>query len=44
MLFATDVLENRIQRARMGDFIRTCGLVGPGDWVLTTHTSGDFYR
>ncbi|KAK3291399.1 uncharacterized protein B0H64DRAFT_366614 [Chaetomium fimeti] len=44
MLFATDAFENRVQRARMGEFIRTCGLVGPGDWVLTTHTSGHFYR
>ena len=21
-----------------------CGLVGPGDWVLTTHASGYLYR
>jgi hypothetical protein len=44
MLFATDALENRAQRARMGEFIRTCGVIEPGDWVLTTHTGGHFYR
>jgi hypothetical protein len=44
MLFATDAMENRVQRARMGEFIRTCRLVEPGDWVLTTHVGGQFYR
>ncbi|KAK0612133.1 hypothetical protein B0T14DRAFT_465659 [Immersiella caudata] len=44
MLFATDAIENRMQRARTGEFIRACGLVEAGDWVLTTHVSGHFYR
>ncbi|AEO56071.1 hypothetical protein MYCTH_2300559 [Thermothelomyces thermophilus ATCC 42464] len=44
MLFATDAAENRAQRARMGNLIRNCRLIGPGDWVLTTHASGHFYR
>lgn len=44
MLFATDARENRMQRARMGAFLKTCGVVGPGDWVLTTHVAGSFYR
>lgn len=44
MLFATDARENRVQRARMGEFLKTCGVVGSGDWVLTTHVAGSFYR
>lgn len=44
MLFATDAAENRLQRARMGLLLRTCGLVRPGDWALTTHSGGSFYR
>lgn len=44
MLFATDAVENRIQRARIGKLIRSCGVIEPQDWVLTTHVSGDFYR
>ncbi|KAK4139586.1 uncharacterized protein C8A04DRAFT_32912 [Dichotomopilus funicola] len=44
MPFATDSFENREQRARMGEFIRLCGVIEPGDWVLTVHTSGGFYR
>ncbi|KAL2190917.1 hypothetical protein L209DRAFT_24694 [Thermothelomyces heterothallicus CBS 203.75] len=44
MLFATDAAENRAQRARMGNLIRNCRLIEPGDWVLTTHASGHFYR
>ncbi|KAF9893970.1 hypothetical protein FE257_008941 [Aspergillus nanangensis] len=44
MLFAVDVHENRQQRIQMGKFIRLCGLVSPGDWILSTHVSGGFYR
>ncbi len=44
MLFATDAAENRVQRARMGEFLRACGVVEAGDWVLSTHVSGHFYR
>ena len=44
MLFATDAAENRTQRARTGELIRACGLVDAGDWVLSTHVSGHFYR
>ncbi|RAL03489.1 uncharacterized protein BO80DRAFT_349474 [Aspergillus ibericus CBS 121593] len=44
MVFATDALENRQQRAVMGDILRNCGLIEPGDWVLTLHVSGHLYR
>lgn len=44
MLFATDAWENRMHRARMGAFIKACGLVEQRDWALSTHASGDFYR
>ncbi|KAL2159648.1 hypothetical protein VTH06DRAFT_2217 [Thermothelomyces fergusii] len=44
MLFATDAAENRAQRARMANLIRNCRLIEPGDWALTTHTGGYFYR
>lgn len=44
MMFAVDVHENRRQRAQMGDFLKLCGVVGPGDWVLSTHLAGGFYR
>ncbi|KAI2464802.1 hypothetical protein F4781DRAFT_425259 [Annulohypoxylon bovei var. microspora] len=44
LLFATDVYENRKQRTYFGRFLRLTGLVGPGDWVLTVHSSGELYR
>ncbi|KAJ5750751.1 hypothetical protein N7533_007779 [Penicillium manginii] len=44
MMFAVDVHENRRQRAQMGDFLKICGVVGPGDWVLSIHLAGGFYR
>ncbi|KAL1998455.1 hypothetical protein VTN02DRAFT_6156 [Thermoascus thermophilus] len=33
MVFATDSVENRKQRAVIGSLMRTCGLIEPGDWV-----------
>ncbi|KAE8377172.1 hypothetical protein BDV26DRAFT_220211 [Aspergillus bertholletiae] len=44
MVFATDSLENRQQRAAIGSLLRACKIVEPGDWVLTMHVSGHFYR
>jgi hypothetical protein len=44
LFFATDVHENRRQRAYFGRFIRTMGLIEHGDWVLTTHCAGELYR
>ncbi|KAK4940751.1 hypothetical protein LTR66_014882 [Elasticomyces elasticus] len=44
MMFAVDVHENRRQRAQMGNFIKLCGVIEPGDWVLSTHLAGGFYR
>ncbi|KAJ9215857.1 hypothetical protein DTO166G4_2401 [Paecilomyces variotii] len=44
MVFATDSIENRQQRAVFGSFLRSCGIVGPGDWVLTMHSAGQLYR
>ncbi|GLB08213.1 hypothetical protein AtubIFM57258_004101 [Aspergillus tubingensis] len=40
LMFFTDVKENRQHRAAFGEFLRTCGVVEPHDWILTTHTSG----
>ncbi|KAJ5271623.1 hypothetical protein N7524_004892 [Penicillium chrysogenum] len=44
MLFAVDAYENRRQRAQMGNFIKLCGMIEPGDWVVSTHLAGGFYR
>jgi hypothetical protein len=44
LFFGTDVHENRRQRANFGQFLRTTGLIEPGDWVLTVHTAGELYR
>ncbi|KAE8352567.1 hypothetical protein BDV28DRAFT_134961 [Aspergillus coremiiformis] len=44
LMFMTDTQENRKQRAVFGDFLRTCRVVEPHDWILTTHASGYFYR
>ncbi|KAI3161985.1 hypothetical protein DTO039G3_8343 [Penicillium roqueforti] len=44
MMFAVDVHENRRQRAQFGEFLKLCGVIQPGDWVLSTHVAGGFYR
>ncbi|KAE8381536.1 hypothetical protein BDV26DRAFT_278738 [Aspergillus bertholletiae] len=44
MIFAMDTWESRHQRGATGTLIRNCGLLGPGDWVLTVHVSGHLYR
>ncbi|CRL31260.1 unnamed protein product [Penicillium camemberti] len=44
MVFATDSIETRKQRAAFGSLIRSCGVLGPGDWICTMHTAGHLYR
>ncbi|KAJ5503926.1 hypothetical protein N7463_006800 [Penicillium fimorum] len=44
MMFAVDVHENRRQRLQMGKFLKLCGVIKRGDWVLSTHSAGGFYR
>lgn len=44
LFFATDVNEQRRQRALFGSFLNQIGLVKPEDWVLTLHSSGRLYR
>ncbi|OQE42941.1 hypothetical protein PENCOP_c003G00376 [Penicillium coprophilum] len=44
MMFAVDVYENRQQRLQMGKFLNLCGVIKRGDWVLSTHLAGGFYR
>lgn len=44
MFFLTDAWENRLQRMAMGKLLRQCGLIVPGDLVISMHTSGSFYR
>ncbi|KAI3336202.1 hypothetical protein F4824DRAFT_489174 [Ustulina deusta] len=44
LFFATDTDENRRQRAGFGQFLRTIGIITPGDWVLTMHSAGELYR
>ncbi|CAG8183307.1 unnamed protein product [Penicillium salamii] len=44
MVFATDSQETRQQRAAIGSLLRSCGITGPGDWVMTMHVSGHLYR
>ncbi|KAL5686450.1 hypothetical protein EMGR_002809 [Emarellia grisea] len=44
MVFATDSQETRQQRAAIGALLRSCGVTGPGDWVMTMHVSGHLYR
>ncbi|KAJ5971873.1 uncharacterized protein N7479_001791 [Penicillium vulpinum] len=44
MMFAVDAHENRQQRLQMGKFLKLCGVIQPGDWVLSTHLAGGFYR
>ncbi|EPS42451.1 hypothetical protein H072_3643 [Dactylellina haptotyla CBS 200.50] len=44
MVFATDVIENRNHRAAAGALAKACGLIEPGDVILTMHVSGALYR
>ncbi|KAF3926459.1 hypothetical protein AA313_de0207052 [Arthrobotrys entomopaga] len=44
MVFATDVFENRKHRAAAGALAKACGLIEPGDMVLSMHTTGNLYR
>ncbi|CAG8909807.1 unnamed protein product [Penicillium egyptiacum] len=44
MVFATDSQETRQQRAAIGALLRSCGIIGPGDWIMTMHVSGHLYR
>ncbi|KAI9933172.1 hypothetical protein MW887_007643 [Aspergillus wentii] len=44
MVFATDSIENRQQRAVFGSLLRACDILGPGDWMLTMHVCGYLYR
>ncbi|KAI1495907.1 hypothetical protein F5X99DRAFT_414643 [Biscogniauxia marginata] len=44
LFFATDASENRRQRATYGRLLRALGVVTPGDWVLTVHSTGELYR
>lgn len=44
MVFATDSIETREQRAMIGLMMKTCGIIESGDWVLTMHNAGHFYR
>lgn len=44
LFFATDVYENRKHRAHFGKFLKTIGVIKPGDWAVTTHTAGELYR
>ncbi|KAJ5124238.1 uncharacterized protein N7515_008063 [Penicillium bovifimosum] len=44
MVFATDSTETRKQRAVFGSFMRSCGVLGPGDWICTMHVVGNLYR
>ncbi|RAL17044.1 uncharacterized protein BO97DRAFT_453080 [Aspergillus homomorphus CBS 101889] len=44
MVFAADSQENRQQRAATGYLLRSLGITGPGDWVMTMHVSGHLYR
>ncbi|KAK6334664.1 hypothetical protein TWF718_010112 [Orbilia javanica] len=44
MIFATDVFENRRHRAAAAALLRTCGVIEPGDVVLSVHAAGSLYR
>lgn len=44
MLFLTDVAENKAQRASLARLMKACGMFEPGDWLITVHASGNFYR
>ncbi|KAJ0161858.1 hypothetical protein CTA2_5480 [Colletotrichum tanaceti] len=44
LFFATDVHENRRQRALFGRFLRHMGLATEKDWIVTVHSAGNLYR
>ncbi|KNG90486.1 hypothetical protein ANOM_001221 [Aspergillus nomiae NRRL 13137] len=44
MVFATDSIETRRQRAAFGSLMQTSGVLSPGDWICTMHTAGHLYR
>lgn len=44
LLFAVDVHENRQQRMQQGKLLRLCGIIERGDWILSIHVAGGFYR
>jgi hypothetical protein len=44
MLYLTDAVENRMQRLAMGKLFRQCGVIVPGDCIVTMHASGNLYR
>nr|KMM72198.1 hypothetical protein CPAG_08495 [Coccidioides posadasii RMSCC 3488] len=44
MVFVTDSVENRRQRDVTGALVKHCRLIEPGDWMLTMHIAGHFYR
>ncbi|KAE8360065.1 hypothetical protein BDV27DRAFT_135120, partial [Aspergillus caelatus] len=44
MIFATDSVENHQQRVVFGSMLKICGIIEPGDWVLTMHNAGHLYR
>ncbi|KAM3452893.1 hypothetical protein MY3296_004162 [Beauveria thailandica] len=44
LFFATDVEENRLQRAEYGKLLAKTGVLKRGDWVVTVHSAGGLYR
>ncbi|KAJ6787657.1 hypothetical protein PWT90_09708 [Aphanocladium album] len=44
LFFATDVKENRRQRAEYGKLMASSGLLNARDWVVSMHSAGDLYR
>ncbi|KAM3524049.1 hypothetical protein NHJ13051_004762 [Beauveria bassiana] len=44
LFFATDVEENRLQRAEYGKLLARTGILKRGDWVVTVHSAGGLYR
>ncbi|KAM3508780.1 hypothetical protein MY10362_000990 [Beauveria mimosiformis] len=44
LFFATDVNENRRQRAEFGKLIASTGMLNGCDWVVSMHSGGGLYR
>lgn len=44
LFFATDVDENRRQRAEFGKLIASTGMLNGRDWVVSMHSGGGLYR
>ncbi|KAM3512663.1 hypothetical protein MY11210_003685 [Beauveria gryllotalpidicola] len=44
LFFATDVNENRRQRAEFGKLIASTGMLNGRDWVVSMHSGGGLYR